>query len=177
MNCDEGENMSDTQPFRAPVFKACYSDFRIIKSRKTAQIILEVSLESANAALDTLGGVPRPDAEVWVAVALLDLKTPAEPERPAVEGQKFSSLPLVRQAGIRCADPEFQKFIVERQGLSRTWAVTGGEETAVDIVRDICGVASRSELSEANGGRAWRQLEAEFQEWRHTISFENVARR
>jgi hypothetical protein len=55
----------------AAAFEATFSDFKIIRGRKVAQVVLEVPLEAADTALRVLGGVPRPDAECWVAVARL----------------------------------------------------------------------------------------------------------
>ena len=123
-------------------FQATYSDFKIVKGRKVAQVILEVPLEAADNALAVLGGVPRPDAEVWVGVALLDKKAVQEP--PQKERKPFHELPLPQQAGILCDDLRFQ-----------TWArehclddpVPLNAEGARAYLLDVCQISSRAELS------------------------------
>lgn len=58
---------------------ATFSDFRIVKGRKVAQLIFETPLEAADEALRMLGGLPRPDAERWVGIAPLKAKPTAAP--------------------------------------------------------------------------------------------------
>ena len=53
-------------------FSATYSDFKIVKTRDTAQFIFEVPLKAADHALNVLGGVPQPMEERWVAIARLE---------------------------------------------------------------------------------------------------------
>ena len=53
------------------VIAACFSDFRLVKGRKVYQIVCEVPMERANAALAALGGLPNPHYERWVAIAPL----------------------------------------------------------------------------------------------------------
>jgi hypothetical protein len=64
----------------AAIFRASYSDWKLIRTRKCVQIILEVPLEGglAHAAYAALGGMPDPAAETWVAVAHLDPETVKE---------------------------------------------------------------------------------------------------
>ena len=52
-------------------FRAVYSDWRLIRTRKVVQVVLELPLEEADRAYSALGGMPRPDAEVWCGVARL----------------------------------------------------------------------------------------------------------
>ena len=53
------------------VMQGTYSDFKIIKSRNVAQVIIEIPLEIANDFI-SMFGVPRPDEEIWVAIAELN---------------------------------------------------------------------------------------------------------
>jgi hypothetical protein len=65
------------------------------------------------------------------------------------------------QAGIRCAEPTFRAFLSENYGCS-----ANTEESAAIMVRDICGVESRSELSTNQYARViWHQLDKGFQAW------------
>lgn len=52
-------------------FKATYSDWKFIKTRNCIQIVLEIPVEAEAEAYAILGGMPRPAAESWVAVARL----------------------------------------------------------------------------------------------------------
>ena len=129
--------------------RATYSDVKLVKTRKVFQLIFEVPIEEADNALRVLGGLPRPDAEIWVGIAPITEEAaarPAEPRRP------MSELGFVMQAGILCNDPQFQAFC----GCDNQIA------TAV-YVRTHCGIGSRSELETNEAGRTrWDQLRTEF---------------
>ena len=137
-------------------FQACFSDFKLIKSRKVAQFLLEVPLEGADSALAALGGLPRPDAEIWVGVARLTEKPSHESPMPSKEHRKFRELPFPQQAALRCNDPAFRKFI----------KVNNAEEAAI-WVREHCGVTSRSQIDPcAASGSRWHDLNLEFEAWK-----------
>jgi hypothetical protein len=66
------------------------------------------------------------------------------------------------QAGIRCADPVFWKFLDEEYGLQ-----PAGAEEAAYCVRHFCGVKSRSELGTNHKARMlWKQLDDQFSAWK-----------
>jgi hypothetical protein len=52
-------------------FRAVYSDWKLVKTRQTVQIIFEVPLHDADAAYEVLGGMPAPAAERWFGIAAL----------------------------------------------------------------------------------------------------------
>lgn len=65
------------------------------------------------------------------------------------------------QAGIRCAEPMFRAFLREVKKFGHC-----DEQDAAVAVRDICGVASRSELGTLHAARViWHQLDTEYQAW------------
>lgn len=134
------------------IFQGTFSDFKVIKTRKVAQFVVEVPIEGADAALAALGGVPRADKEVWVVVARLDPKAagarPSEPEKP-----KFS---LARQAAMACDDPRFVAFLAEKEGVEIA--------DPAQAVRAICEVQSRAEFdTDPEAGERWQALYTEFQ--------------
>ena len=143
------------------VIRATFSDWRPVKSRKVLQLILEVPVEQTEQVLQTLGA-PMPDAERWVAVALLQPEKPAQnavPDRQAVAyapgRRRFSELPRSQQAGIRCDDPEFARWAI------RNWGMEG--DSAADVVRWRCQIASRAELDTNNrAARIWDEIDAQF---------------
>ena len=148
----------------ATAFQATYADFKIIKTRRVAQIILEVSLEAADAAMAVLGGVPRPDQETWVGVARI---APAGqqglPARP-VDGKedtprrKLADMSLVQRAGMLSNDARFEAYL-QQHGIA--WPGRSAE-----YVRMFCCVESRKDIviGSPAAGR-FIELEADFHIW------------
>ena len=138
------------------LFQGTYADFKVIKTRKVAQIVVEVPIEAANDALEALGGVPRSDKEVWLAVARLDLKpVQAPPERPK---RPYS---YTQQAAIRCNEPVFHAFLNEVKGYD-----VGEKEHAATAVKHLCEVKSRADFDkDEEAGQRWRALESEYAAW------------
>lgn len=165
----------------AAIFQGSYTDLRFVKSRSVAQVIVELPIERA-ADFVAAFGAPLPGAEIPVALArIAPAKSASEPRNAPdrasepKERRPFKSLPLAQQAAIRCQDEDFRRFIVERQGGS-DMVVTDAESTAA-TVREICGVASRSEIREQNvSGEVWRDLDRAFLEWKHAVNYESAAR-
>ena len=101
----------------------------------------------------------------WAEVINSKVETIVLDPAPAKERKPFASLELVQQAGIRCADPEFQKFL------------NTDEAGAVDYVRQFCGVSSRAEIkADKNSGKDWVLLEAKFQQWLTDERYANMTR-
>lgn len=135
---------------------ATFSDLRIVKGRKVAQLVFEVALEQTDAALAILGGVPMPDRERWVGIAPVDeskitagsasqpagsLPPPGDAEEasPAAKPkQRWDDMRRSQRAGIMCADPRF-------------WEMMGSknEEEAARTLRFECSVDSRAELDDS----------------------------
>lgn len=148
-------------------FRATYSDFKLVKTRKVVQIVLEIPLEQANAVLDILGGMPDPSKESWVGVALLHPDAPAlQPEAlppPAGTKRDWRDIPPAQQAGMRCAEPVFVAFLKER--FPEEWRASKND--AAELVRRICGVSSRSELNATPSAKAlWSELDDSFIAWK-----------
>jgi hypothetical protein len=150
-----------------------FADFRIIKGRKVCALVIEVPLEKADEALRVLGGLPNPSEEKWVGLALLNLLPKPEPApveepkalpAPTKEPRQWGELSLAQQAGIRCQDPAFQRYLRE---VHRT------DRPAADFVRDWCSLTSRAEL-DANeaAGMVWRELDRNFRRWMQEPSFQ-----
>ncbi len=133
-------------------FQATFSDFKIVKGRKVCQVVLEVALEHADAALKVLGGVPRPDAETWVGVARLVVKpAPDKPPR-----QRLTS----ERAAMLCRDEAFQRWIHPYPAVAE---IAPSETTAAEALRTNLGVYSRRELDTDPAARArFEALEAEY---------------
>lgn len=158
--------MSDTA-----ALSGTFSDFRIVKGRKIAQLVVEIPLEEADRALKILGGVPLPDVERWVAVARLNPERASSngktsefgsenegstPSARAKPHRRWSELPRSQQAAIACHDPQFQAWVT-------AGAPDPNEEDAAALVRMECRVDSRRELdTDPVAGRRWDAYYTEY---------------
>lgn len=125
-------------------FSATYADWKLVKSRKVVQIVLEVAMEDSDAAYKLLGGMPNPAAETWVGVAKL-VKQPEQKER-----RRWEMLSIGERAGIRCNEKAFQEFL----GVENT-------EDAATFLRNSFGVQSRKDIP----ADKWAELDGEYDLW------------
>ena len=145
-------------------FRASYSDWKLIRTRKVVQIVLEVPVEEADAAYQVLGGMPNPAESFWCAVARLQPDKPAE--RPKRE---WHELKPSAQISIRCGETAFRAFLQEKfplalNRLDDDWSPI---EKAIVFVRGHCGVTSRAYINLDNPQAldAWQRLEWDYQAW------------
>lgn len=145
----------------AAAFQATYSDWRLIKGRKVVQIVFELPLEAANEAYAALGGMPNPAAESWFAIARLNPENAKEvvpnnseirtrhDTSPASGPDKVQARArnpvnpdkrLAQRAALLCKETLFWRFL-RKQGR-----FISNENDAVEAVREICAVQSRSEI-------------------------------
>jgi len=122
----------------AAAIKATWATYKPVPTRNVLQLTLEVPLEQQADVFKNLG-YPVPGSETWVGVALLNPPTDkpassqgAPAERPK---QRWAEMSRAQQAGILCADKQFQRWIECRT-----------EEEAIKDVRSLCNVVSRSQL-------------------------------
>ncbi len=150
-----------TQARDAGAFKGVFSDFKLVKTRKVAQFVIEVPLENADAALAALGGLPTD--EQWVGVARLNT-APVEIDDDEVKPKRdWGDVSLSQQAGMKCKDDEFIVWLAnDRYGS----LVCSGTElpsvVATDRVRQICGSRRRDFDTDTVAGNKWRKLYQEF---------------
>ena len=140
-----------------------FADLKSVKTRSVVQMVVEIPIEQAEQVIKAFG-FPQPGAEIAVAVARLDPEkakaAPAPSEKPK---ERFADKRLSVQAGIRCNDPRFQRFISNEYGQ---W-LRDGEDVA-DFVRRHCMVGSRKDLDDdiyVSSRERWIALNAEFEEW------------
>lgn len=147
----------------ARVIKATFAEWKMIKTRKVLQLVLEIPLEQQGEVLTRLGP-PMPDQEKWVAVALLDELVASETERQektasrSAKGKEhYAGLPHMEKARTRAAllaqDPQFQMW----SGCQRS------ETLAAAYIRRSCGVDSRHYIAtDYLAYEKFLQLEAQF---------------
>ena len=132
--------------------RATYSDFKLVRTRKVAQLVFEVKIEEAEDVVNKLG-LPRSDSELWVGIALLNKAV--SPEEPRT--QTFD--PVVREAGMLAKDPRFRKWVAECVGDGQMC----DEADAAEFIREFCGIESRRELATNPDARAkWVKLRGDF---------------
>lgn len=83
--------------------------------------------------------------------------------RTGAKHMEWRELQPAAQAGIRCDDPVFRKFLEEQDGCPASNA-----DEAANIVRFLCGVESRAELGTNHKARVlWHQLDEHFLAWKY----------
>jgi hypothetical protein len=152
----------------AAVISGDFCTFRHVQGRKVLQIVIEVPAEAAGAVFAKLG---MPGSGEGIPVAVARLHSPAEPiakpEAPK-ERRPFSELPYSQQAGMRCREPNFYRFLVETHGevFEGRPLFSSSDEASAFAVGHLCRVPSRSEIEAGTkAGARWEALEAEYWAW------------
>lgn len=170
------------------VFRATYSDWKVVKGRKVVQVVLELPLETADEAYRVLGGMPIAASEVWCAVARLNVVPAPSRKGDSSSGEREAASDPVflaerehkpkspaQIAGYLCTLGSFQTFLRER--FTDQWvpnAKTGRtkEEVAKETLYDICAVTSRTQLTDAN--TEWHALQLAFRLWENHPELEEA---
>lgn len=158
----------------AAAIQATYSDFKIVRGRKVAQIILEIPLEQANGFV-TGFGMPNPGSETWVAVARLNQKAIQHKDdgvqAPKNVRRSFGELSLAEQSAIKCGDRVFQRFLFEKDMIPDEDFEAGGQKSAdaaATAVRVACGVNSRADILPGTpAGDKWADVLRVFEGWKN----------
>ena len=144
-----------------------------VTTRGQVQLVIELPIEGADEALKALGGYPQPGKEVPVAVARLTeaaaKKTVPTPE--AKQGRKaWADLLPSQQAGIRCGDPQFQRWArkAAHDGDPPFLFAPSDDDPLQMIVsrwvRMMCGVSSRTQLTTDEAAKQkWLELDERYQ--------------
>jgi hypothetical protein len=116
------------------VMAGTYSDFKLIKTRRVFQMIIEFPIEAQKEFTDAFG-LPMPDAEQYIAVAKLrQIQTPQP-----------TATKLIQQAGILCKEPMFGRFL--RDSYNMADVNPDDPNTIADALRALCSIKSRSEFN------------------------------
>lgn len=145
------------------VISGDFSTFRHVQGRKVLQLVIEIPAEQAADVFSTFG-YPGSGNPIPVAVARLN-PTVSQPETVQKEKRTFSHLPFPQQAALRCQEPEFWRWMNDTLAETFNNRVEGMEQ-AVSVVRQLCGVESRSEIKPGTeAARTWEGIEAEYYAW------------
>lgn len=139
-----------------------FATYKHIQGRKVLQLVIEVPAEMASAVFAALG---TPGSGEGIPVALARLQTAPDPiAKPEAQKERrpFSELPYSQQAAMRCQEPSYEHFLWDSHGLGQEACLA----EVVALVRDECGVSSRSEIIKGTpAGDKWEALEAEYYAW------------
>lgn len=163
-------------------FLGSYADWKLIKTRGVIQIVVEVPLHDHDRAYQALGGMPDPQAEVWLGITRVKvpegdapvpstlaatlspsasergrgLPSPDKPIKPVSADKKLS-----QRAGIICNEPAFWKFATEKD-----YPLNNADEAA-EFVREWCQVESRKDIRlNTPAGELFMDLEGQYRLWR-----------
>ena len=139
------------------IIRGTFSDLKLIKSRSTAQLVIEIPIEEADNALTALGGVPLPGKECWVAIARLT--TQAVIAAPQKERRALEDVPLPQRAGMLVNDPKFVQWLDE-MGMDEYM-------TPDEWLKSNCDIQSKTQLA-TNGAAAemFLKIEGDFRHWK-----------
>lgn len=135
------------------VIQGTYADFKIVKTRSVAQMIIEIPLEQAQTAINMFG-VPTPSLEHWVAVAALDSRVIQKNE---------DAVNAVKQAGMLCKSESFGDFLRQRYVPE---VIPTNPESIADGLRKVLGIKSRTEFHENQDAlMAFTRIKTEHEKW------------
>lgn len=159
-----------TQEPRA--IKGDYADFKLIRTRKVCQIVVEVPMERAGDVTRLLG-LPNPATGTPCAVALINetsgpCPTPGPEQRAGDRAPDAAPAPPKQVTNITRAmamarDEQFWKFCGTYAGLK----VPTNEDEALKALKLLCNVQSRTELNEfPKAAETFNRLRGKFNSWR-----------
>tara|TARA_R100000278_G_scaffold117467_1_gene97470 strand:+ start:350 stop:772 length:423 start_codon:yes stop_codon:yes gene_type:complete len=131
------------------VIRGTYADFKLVKTRNVVQMIVEVPVEEAERVTATFG-IPHPQEEKWVAVALLDTRK--------VENNTRANK-AIQQAGILCKEISFGEFLKHKVP-----EVNPKDQNSIaNGIRTLAGVKSRSDFKNNETAlKIWERLYDEY---------------
>lgn len=142
----------------AAVFKGTIGALRTIGGRKVIAVTVEVPIEHQSVVAKIA------EHGAWVAVArLAEGDAPATPEKPK---RSWNELSVGEQAGIRCGEPRYWKFLephAARLHRVKTFQIESADAAAAAL-RDLLGVKSRKDISPS----LWRAFDADYLHWLRT---------
>lgn len=154
----------------AAIIEGSLIDVRNAGQHKEVVLKIAVPAELAKQVVDAFGW-PTQVNPVHVAVARLKeevsneskqaAKVSAAPATSPKPARPWNELSPAQQAGIRCNEPAFRRFL--REGYTGDFA---DALAAADFVRKYCGVESRANIQMGKeSGARWAMLNSEFQVW------------
>lgn len=154
-------------------FSGDYTDLRFIKTRSVAAITIEIPIEQASAFVAAFGA-PVPSSGCPVAIAKINPSVVRQQLEASValiekpkERRSWSSLSYAEQAGIRCNEPAFWRYLYDTFGQA-----VESPDSAAEFIRYECRVKSRSEIkSNTPPGYAWEEINGGYEQFLRRPTF------
>jgi hypothetical protein len=147
-------------------------DVRNVSSHKCVRLEIHVPAEQAGDVMAAFGWPTMADPVPVALARLVENISPANrhEEFPKGERRSFTDLPLSQQAALRCAEPDFYKFMCTkfRPDAIIPYDPRRDEKAApsVPMLRHHLGIGSRRDLDLIDEkGKAWLALDAEYYAW------------
>lgn len=157
---------------RPSALRGTFSDFRLVRSRKIAQLVIEVPLEQADAALQALGGIPNPADERWVAVARLNPGAKQAPKEEADEEgrrRRFHEMNPAAQIAMSCSSPSFREYL----RLFKVASLPDDKDACDQWLKGFLGVKSKTEVVPGSEAfEVWNELRGSYDVW---LKYERAA--
>ena len=135
------------------IIQGTYSDYKIVKTRNVAQIIIEIPLETADTFCHMFG-MPKPSHEKMVAVAMLNEQT---------VGQNKNVVYAIQKCALLCKEPIFGIFLQETKNMQEI--ILSDEKSIVGALRTVLGIKSRTEFHNPIILKSWNNLLNEYENW------------
>tara|TARA_B100001093_G_C26802003_1_gene1003838 strand:+ start:104 stop:532 length:429 start_codon:yes stop_codon:yes gene_type:complete len=138
------------------VIQGTYADFKVIKTRKVLQMVIEIPIEKADEFTNKFG-MPNPSVEKWVAVAHLNTSS-------IHDANEYTK--IIQIAGILCTTAKFGEFLNNK---FKTKINVNDSDAIANLLRSFCGIKSRTDLSvNAVARKAFNDLRIEYRKWLET---------
>lgn len=172
---------------------ATFSDLKLVKGRKCAQLIFEVPIEQASAAVNILG-MPNPAKEIWCGIAVTNLRG-APNGNAGSEGRSSTHEPTNAPSPLKThlaggdanggpsfsraseappAKPNSTRAVMmakdeEFQKYMRSigYRLARDEQTTDAAIKEYCRVQSKTELNEGHGANNFELLRQAFRGWKY----------
>lgn len=135
------------------IIQGTYSDYKIVKTRNVAQIIVEIPLETADTFCQMFG-MPKPSKEKMVAVAMLN-------EQNVGENKNITY--AIQKCALLCKETIFGIFLKEKKNMPEI--ILSDESSIVNALRTILGIKSRTEFHNPIILKSWNNLLNEYENW------------
>ncbi|MEK9768069.1 MAG: hypothetical protein VW683_04015 [Betaproteobacteria bacterium] len=136
------------------IMDGTYEDFKIIKTRKVAQVIIEIPIERAESWVQMFG-LPSSEQSKWVAIARLRDEAVSPPNQEVVKA--------IQSAGILCKSENFGEFL-QVKGLEEV--NPSDSESIANGLRAILGINSRTDFhNDEQALMSWNRLKGEYESW------------
>jgi hypothetical protein len=136
------------------VIQGTYADFKVVKTRKVLQMIIEIPIERSDDFTKKFG-LPDPSKEKWVAVAYLNDATPPQQDSDASK--------VVQISGILCRTPKFGEFLNQKFNAK---VDVSDPDSIANMLRTVCSVSSRADFAtNLVAQKSFVDLHTEYRKW------------